>query len=143
VDARLTGLAAAAGAQYTRYADDLAFSGEQGFARSVERFAIHAAAILAEEGFQVHHRKTRVMQAGVRQYLAGLVTNSRINIPRPDYDRLKAILTNCIRLGPLSQNRDGHRRFREHLTGRVAFVESVNAEKGQRLRTLLDRIVWP
>lgn len=50
-----------------------------------------------EEGFRVHYRKTRVMRSGVRQHLAGLVINQRLNVHRRDYDRLKATLTNCVR----------------------------------------------
>jgi len=143
LDCRLTGLAQSAEAQYTRYADDMAFSGGAKFERSVENFLLHAAAIAMEEGFAVNHRKTRVMRQGVRQHLAGLVTNTRINVMRPDYDRLKATLTNCVRHGPESQNREGHAKFREHLQGRVAFVESINPAKGERLRALLEKIVWP
>jgi RNA-directed DNA polymerase len=143
VDCRLAGLAKSAGAQYTRYADDLAFSGDEEFERRVERFSTHAAAILHEEGFNVHHRKTRIMRQGVRQHLAGLVANRRVNVIRTDFDRLKATLTNCGRLGPENQNRDGHANFRSHLQGRVAFVESINPAKGKRLRTIFDRIHWP
>jgi RNA-directed DNA polymerase len=141
-DCRLTGLAEACGAVYTRYADDLAFSGGEEFERGVERFSIHAAAILLEEGFGVHHRKTRIMRRGVRQYLAGVVANERLNVPRPDYDRLKAILTNCIRRGPASQNRDAHADFRAHLAGRVSFVEMINGKRGARLRSLFEQIGW-
>ena len=115
VDCRLRGLASAAGAAYTRYADDLAFSGDTQFEQGIERFSNHAAAIILEEGFAVHFRKTRIMRRGVRQHLAGIVTNHHINIMRPDFDRLKAILTNCVRLGPQSQNRDAHSHFRLHL----------------------------
>jgi hypothetical protein len=140
VDCRLAGLAEAAGAQYTRYADDLAFSGGEAFDRSVERFSIHVAAILGEEGFPVNHRKTRIMRQGVRQHLAGLVTNQRANIRRTDFDLLKAILTNCIRTGPESQNHGAHPQFRAHLDGRIAFVEMINPAKGLRLRKLFDRI---
>src|ERR1022692_2351315 len=80
VDCRLAGLAKAVGAQYTRYADDLAFSGGETLDRRVERFSAHVAAILHEEGFTVHHRKTRIMRQGVRQHLAGLVANQRVNV---------------------------------------------------------------
>jgi RNA-directed DNA polymerase len=142
VDCRLFGLAKSADGVYTRYADDLAFSGGEAFERSVERFSIHVAAILYEEGFRVHHRKTRIMRQGVRQHLAGLVANQHVNVIRADFDCLKAVLTNCIRLGPESQNRDAHPSYRLHLEGRVGFVESINPGKGKRLRALLDRIQW-
>jgi len=141
-DCRLTGFAEAAGAVYTRYADDMAFSGDEKFEKCVERFAIQAAAILLEEGFVIHHRKTRIMRQGVRQYLAGLVTNTRINVLRGDFDRLKAILTNCVRYGAESQNRESHRSFRLHLEGRVGFVEMMNPAKGARLRAIFERIRW-
>jgi RNA-directed DNA polymerase len=141
-DCRLAGLAKSAGAGYSRYADDLAFSGDEAFARHAERFSSHVAAILHEEGFAVNHRKTRIMRQGVRQHLAGLAVNQRVNVIRADFDRLKATLTNCVRLGPESQNRDAHPSFREHLDGRVAFVESINPAKGQRLRAVFEKIEW-
>jgi len=143
LDCRLSALAKSAGADYTRYADDLAFSGGEEFERGAERFGLHVAAILREERFLVHHRKTRVMRQGVRQHLAGLVTNHRINVVRSDFDQLKAVLSNCVRLGPESQNRERRPRFRSHLEGRVAFVERINPNKGKRLRAILERIQWP
>jgi RNA-directed DNA polymerase len=142
VDCRLTGLAQSTGAIYTRYADDLAFSGDDAFNRCLERFRIQAAAILLEEGFAVHHRKTRVMRRGMRQILAGVVLNQRINGVRADFDRLKAILTNCLRYGPESQNREGHASFRSHLLGRVGFVAMLNPAKGLCLRRIFDQIQW-
>jgi len=142
LDCRLAGLARVAGAEYTRYADDLAFSGGAEFEECVERFMIHVAAIANEEGFRVHHRKTRIMRQSVRQQLAGLVTNEKANVRRDDFDRLKATLTNCLRQGAASQNREGLPQWRMHLMGRVAFVESVNPERARRLRGILERIDW-
>jgi RNA-directed DNA polymerase len=142
IDRRLSGLAKSAGATYTRYADDLAFSGAETFDRGVDRFSSHVAAILQDEDFRVNHHKTRIMRQGVRQHLAGVVVNEHPNIARSDFDRLKAILTNCVRLGPESQNRDSHPHFQLHLEGRISFIESINPERAKRLRALFDRIEW-
>jgi len=82
------------------------------------------------------------MRQGVRQYLAGVVANQRLNVPRLDYDRLKAILTNCIRFGPVSQNREGRADFRAYLEGRISFVAMINLDRGARLRKLFDQVQW-
>jgi RNA-directed DNA polymerase len=142
LDCRLAGLAKSAGAVYTRYADDLAFSGGEEFNRAVGRFATLAASIALEEGFSVHHRKTRIMRQGVRQHLAGVVVNREASLRRRDLELLEAILTNCVRLGPESQNRNGVPDFHAHLEGRVGFVEMIHRGKGARLRALLEAIRW-
>jgi RNA-directed DNA polymerase len=141
-DCRLLGLAQSVGAGYTRYADDLAFSGNEELERGIDRFSVHVAAILMAEGFRVHHRKTRVMRRGVRQHLAGVILNDHLNVMRPDFDRLKAILTNCVRQGPETQNRGAHPQFRAHLEGHIAFAETLNPAKAKRLRALYEQISW-
>lgn len=142
LDARLAGLARSAGSVYTRYADDLAFSGDEEFARKAERFADHVGAIALEEQFEVNPRKTRIMRRGTRQRLAGLVVNDRLNLPRDEYDRLKAILHNCAKQGPRTQNHEGHAEFRARLTGRVAHFRAVHPDRGAKLAALLERINW-
>lgn len=142
LDCRLTGLARSTEAVYTRYADDLAFSGGPEFARAARRFSMHAAAIALEEGFSVNHRKTRIMRPGTQQRLAGVVVNETLSLPRRELERLEAILTNCARSGPASQNRERVPDFHAHLQGRVAFAEMVNREKGRQLRAVFDAIRW-
>jgi len=142
LDRRLSGAAAAAGLEYSRYADDLAFSGGDAFARGAKDFATLAAGIALDEGFEVNFRKTRIMRRATRQRVCGLVVNERPNIARRDYDQLKAVLTNCLRHGAASQNRDEHADFRGHLRGRIAWVEAVAPARGAKLRALLDAIDW-
>lgn len=107
-----------------------------------ERVEIRVAAIAIEEGFAVNLRKTRVMRRGGRQQLAGVVVNSHPNLARAEFDALKAVLTNCVRHGPGSQNRDSHTDFRAHLKGRVAHVAMLNATKGAKLKAIFERIAW-
>ena len=142
LDCRLQGLASAAGVEYTRYADDLAFSGDTNFARNIQRFAAHVAAIVLEEGFAVNFRKTRTMRRSQQQHLASLVVNERVNVNRTDFDRLKATITNCIRNGPAAENRDLRSDFQAHLAGRIEFVRSINDRRGMQLRKLFDQITW-
>lgn len=142
LDVRLAALASKAGAAYTRYADDLAFSGGTGFARSTAAFHVLACAIVIEESFAPNPRKTRIMRASSRQQITGLVVNAKPSLPRDELDRLKATLHNCVAHGPASQNRDGRADFRAWLAGKVAWVASVHPARGARLRAMLERIRW-
>ncbi len=142
LDQRLSGLAARFGGTYTRYADDLAFSGGAAFAKDVGRLLPRAGAVILEEGFVPNHRKTRVMRASQRQELCGIVVNAGPSLPRAELERLEAILVNCARQGPASQNRGRHPDLRAHLEGRVAWVTQVHPAKGARLQRWLDRIDW-
>jgi RNA-directed DNA polymerase len=142
MDVRLAGAARAAGATYTRYADDLVFSGGSEFARRASRFEALAGAIVVESGFHVNYRKTRRMARGVRQEVTGLVVNDRVAIARDAFDQLKATLHNCATVGPESQNRGGHPSYRAHLAGAVAWVEHVQPPRGAKLRRIFDRIRW-
>jgi hypothetical protein len=142
LDCRLSALAASLGAAYTRYADDLAFSGGDELERGARRFQVLVCRVALEEGFEVHTRKSRFMRRAVRQQLAGVVVNEHPNVKRGDYDILKAILYNCARLGPASQNRDGRADFRAHLLGRIAYVGLINPARGAKLRRVFDQIAW-
>ena len=142
LDLRLAGLARALGATYTRYADDLAFSGGEDLARVIGRLSVRVAAIALEEGFSIQLRKTRVMRRGARQHLAGVVVNQHPNLARSEFDTRKAILTNCVRHGPASPNREGHVDFRAHLQGRVAQAVMLNAQRGAKLKGIFERIGW-
>ena len=143
LDRRIAGLARRFGLTYTRYADDLAFSGNSTLRRQSATFLSSLAEITADEGYALNPIKTHLMTRATRQRVTGIVVNDHINIDRVSFDRLKAILTNCVRHGPADQNREGIRDFRAHLAGRVAWVEHVNPVRGAKLRRIYGRIDWP
>jgi RNA-directed DNA polymerase len=142
LDCRLKGLADRYGYKYTRYADDLAFSGPASLARRAKFIEALVGAIALEEGFSLNHRKTRLRLASQRQRLAGVVVNDKANYSRADWDRLKATIHNCVTHSPESQNRENHSDFKAHLKGRVAHVAWLNPTRGKKLQSLLKRIVW-
>ncbi len=142
LDCRLSGLAKSFGLSYTRYADDMAFSGKSYLGRLAPLVESLVGAIAIEEGFRLNHRKTRLRLSSQRQSLAGIVVNTTTNCGRKDFDRLKAILHNCVKFGPVSQNREEHPEFKSHLMGRIANVAWLNPSKGDKLRRIWRKIDW-
>jgi RNA-directed DNA polymerase len=143
LDMRLAALAQSLGATYSRYADDLVFSGGRALERAAMRFPLRVGAIALEEGFKVSTRKTRAMRQGTRQQVTGVVVNHHPNIARDDYDRLKATLTNCVRHGPASQNRERRANYRDYLAGKISYVMMVNPHRASKLQLLFQAITWP
>ena len=128
LDRRLSSLARSLGARYTRYADDLTFSGDRPIAR---RLLTAVPRIVTEEGFRINPAKTRVMPRHQRQQTTGIVVNARPNVARADYDRLKATLHACAKP---DDTRLADPAFRARLSGQIAWVEALNPAKGARLR---------
>lgn len=142
LDLRIDGFAHGLGARYTRYADDIVLSGGRHLSAAMPRIEAWIGRIALEEGFALNHRKTRRLTAGQRQSVCSIVVNQHTNLPRPEFDRLKAILHRCMTHGPASENRDDKPHWREHLQGRVAWAAQLNPVKAQRLKRLLDQIDW-
>lgn len=142
LDQRLHGLALSLGVKYTRYADDLIFSGGEDFCRRASRFATSVAAIAMEENFAVNFHKTRKLSSVGEQRVLGITVNQRINLNRHDYENLKAELTNCVRYGWRTQNRQQHSNYASHLRGRIAYVQSLGGMRGVKLLQLYQRIDW-
>lgn len=92
LDARLAGLASTFLATYTRYADDLTFSFENG-GHDWERPVIQATRrFLRQTGYELHlGRKLRVRRRHQRQLVTGLVVNERVALPRARRRWLRAV----------------------------------------------------
>jgi hypothetical protein len=136
LDVRLTELAHRIGARYSRYADDLTFSGDRSLGSRVAGLERLVGHIALEEGFSLNRLKTRVMRSSRRQIVTGAVINAGVNIPRDQYDRLKAMLHNATRDGLDAE------RFNT-LQGKVAWVEQLNPRRGAKLRAMLARAARP
>src|SRR4029077_5389897 len=80
LDLRLSGLSRSFGAQYTRYADDLTFSGDERFLRSLAVFLPLVSKIVRSERFSLNKRKRKIIRSSQRQIVTGVVVNSRPNI---------------------------------------------------------------
>jgi hypothetical protein len=137
LDARLSGLAAKLGGQYTRYADDITVSfphfgrnrrrGKPKGKRAEKRppavsrgFLTSVKRILESEGFQIQmKKKVRVQRPHQRQTATGLVVNRTVNLPRAARRRIRA-MQHRERMGQLGRREAAQLRGWESLVGMVA-----------------------
>lgn len=131
LDRRLSGLAKHLGVNYSRYADDLSFSGDRHIAGPIS----HAVSQIAQdEGFSLNPTKTRIMAQASRQVVTSIVVNRHLNIDRDRFDQLKAVIHAC---GKAGDRRIDDLAFRASLLGQIEWAEAVNPSRGGKLRRLL------
>jgi len=126
VDVRLEGLAARHGFDYTRYVDDLTFSGPE----RLKRFRGLIQRIVEEEGFGVNPDKILTMHAGMRQVVTKIVVNTKLNLAREDRNQIRQVAL---------QNANMPRRTRtsnDSLRGQLSWLSSVNPVLGTKFRHL-------
>ncbi len=133
LDRRLGGLASRVGFLYTRYADDLTFSGPDSSQEFVGYLLSRVRDIALAEGFRIQERKTRVLRRNAAQVVTGLVVNDRPGVPREEVRRVRAILHRARTEGLEAQNRDGVPSFRAWLLGKIAYIKMVRPDVGARL----------
>jgi len=143
MDLRLAELAHVMETRYSRYADDLVFSGGDSLRQAFTRLQAWVGKVAAEEGREINHRKTRLMTQAQAQTVCGVVVNAHANLRRAEFDRLRAILHRSALDGPAATADRPLPEWRRHLLGRIAWAEQLNPAKSQRLRALWDRIAWP
>lgn len=117
MDRRLAGLARKFGFSYTRYADDLTFSGPD--RKAGWGLLQRARRIIEEEGFSVHPDKTILMGTGRRQSVTGVVVNRTLGLSRVDRRRLRA----AVHQG----------RLDACLRGKLAFLWMLNPAQASAL----------
>ena len=143
LDRRLYQLARGFEGRYSRYVDDLIFSGDADLLRGSRRFVRLVESIVRDEGYRLHAGKTRIRTAAQRQTVTGLVVNAGLNVPRREYDQLRAVLHDAARSGPEAANRAGHHDFRAHLQGRITWVAAGNPTRAAKLHAAFAAIPWP
>jgi hypothetical protein len=77
---------------YSRYADDMTFSGDIEAVKSVVSKVLYSGRLLHREGLTINDKKTKFMGRGTRQYVCGLVVNDKVNLPRRWRRKLRAAL---------------------------------------------------
>jgi retron-type reverse transcriptase len=140
LDRRLQGLAVRLHLRYTRYADDLTFSGGWQMERRVGWLLARIREIVESEGFRVREEKTRVQRRHVSQRVTGLVVNDHPGVPRAEIRRLRAILHRAGTEGLSAQNREGHRNFGAWVQGRIGWIRQSRPGAAELLRRAYEKL---
>ena len=141
LDMRLYKLARCYKVSYSRYADDITFSG----ASNVKNLIPIVTEIIREEGFEVNEKKTRYAYYYQRQEVTGLIVNKKVSISKEYMKELKKEIYYCQKYGVSShlEKTNNHRSFfKEYLYGKAYFVNMVDKDVGQKILEQLDKIMW-
>jgi len=144
LDARLQGAAARLGFRYTRYADDLTFSGDESVRKLAAKLLWRVRQIVVDEGFTPHPDKQHVMRSHVRQSVTGIVVNEKPTVDRDTLRRFRATLFQVEKDGPAGKQWNGNDNVLAALEGYAHFIRMVDAAKGAPLlaRVRAARAKW-
>ncbi|WP_084158539.1 reverse transcriptase family protein [Dysgonomonas capnocytophagoides] len=141
LDNRLIKFAQTFDLKYTRYADDIVFSGKKIPIKLIE----YVNAIIVDEGFEVNCKKTRLYKKNNKKIITGIVINSdTITIPREYKRELKLSLNYILSYGldsHISKKKIKDIHYLERILGKVNFwlqVEPDNEFAKKSKTYLLD-----
>jgi retron-type reverse transcriptase len=133
LDARVQSCAAKLGFTYTRYADDLTFSGDAAARKLAGKLLWRVKQIIADEGFTPHPDKQHVMSDGHCQSVTGIVVNKKLSVDRDTLRRFRATLFQVEKDGPAGKQWNGNENVIDALEGFAQFIKMVDAAKGAPL----------
>ena len=117
--------------KYSRYADDLTFSGHQKITR---KFLMLLEFVLRRHGFKINSAKTRFAGPGQARYVTGLVVNEKVHPNRELRRKLRAMFHRA-EIDPLRYNPRSN-----ELLGWASFVNSYDHELGAKYLSIARRL---
>lgn len=159
LDRKLSKLAAAYSLHYTRYADDITFSGATNVFGENGKFCKSLRNIVEnEEHFTINTDKTRLTHGGMRQEVTGLTVNQKTNVSRKYVKQLRTMLHNWEQGGYYyaqnefvkhykpTKNVAGEHHIENIISGKLDFLKMVKGEKDAtylKLRNRFDNLSTP
>lgn len=142
IDKRIMSLVKKYYGDYTRYADDITISGKYG----IEKCIPLVKQIIKSEGFELNEKKFRISYSYQKQEVTGLIVNSnKVKINKKYKNSVKQEIFFCKKYGVedhLIKIESKKSFYKEHLYGKVYFINMVEPELGKFLLKQLDEIEW-
>ena len=135
MDLRLQKLAQKLNIVYTRYADDITFSGSRNVIN--DKFLHVVTGIVNECGYLINDKKTRFQTQYGKQEVTGLlVNNEKVSVPNHYLKRIRQELYYIDKFGLKEHKKNCNiynKYYKEHLKGKIMFVYSIDKEKAVKL----------
>jgi RNA-directed DNA polymerase len=144
LDNRLSKLALKNELAYSRYADDITFSGNIEVLKKVKATIYR---IVKDENLFINYSKTKLFIKGNPFFVTGLsVNNDHVTIPKKRKIDIEHHLFHCIKNGVeahISKCEIKNKNFKDWLLGNISFVFSVEKELGEKFFADYNKIQWP
>lgn len=128
--------------KYTRYADDLAFSGD--FHRN--NLIMYVKKELRKLGLMTNNKKTKIMRQNQQQIISGLIVNQKVQVPKSNRNKIRNEMFYIMKFGIKSHMEKTNQiktNYVKHLIGKVNYILSINPDdkefQGYK-KTLYDEI---
>lgn len=119
--------------QYTRYADDLIFSGND---LKQQHLIPYVQMLLSSNKLKLNESKTKIMGRGMQQHVTGVVVNEKLQVSRDYRDKIRQEIYYCIKFGETSHWEHikddlpkwilSPQMYLKHLLGKVNYVLQIN-----------------
>ena len=143
LDFRLSGLAKKYNFDYTRYVDDITFSGDKNSLSKITPLLKYSGKIVRNENFKLHPEKLRVMKRNAKQEVTGVVVNEKANISKASLKRFRALLFQIEKDGIEGKSWNNGGPVLAQIDGYANFIYQIDAEKGavykQRVAAILEQ----
>ena len=158
LDAKIMKLAKDFHLDYTRYADDMTFSGEYNAFKDEGNFMKRLSSTIEQYGFKLNPDKKRIQKHGSRQEVTGIIVSSKTNVRRKYVKEIRVMLHNWESFGYEQANKcfsecyikKGRKKYpnppdiKNVLDGKLEYLKMVKGIGDMtylRLKERFDRLV--
>jgi len=147
LDKRLSGYALKNNLKYSRYADDITFSWNEG--SNIKRSTVFK--IIQEEGFFINHKKVRFYSKSSNKHIVtGLIVSNVVKVPKKFKKEIERHLFFCKKYGVQSHlgyliKKYPSKKFgylRGWIEGKIRFIYMIEPIEGAKLFEEYNNIDW-
>ena len=125
--------------RYTRYADDMTFSGDN---VNVSRLISYVKMLVGTRHLKLNDEKTKVMGRGCSQRVTGVVVNKRLHVPNEYRKKIRQEVYYCIKFGFLDHMQrivlprwlKTTEQYKQHLLGKINYVLQIDPKDEEFLK---------